>query len=92
MSQAISLAEFLTLLEKSRIYYEVAHQREDEITVLVRIPGQYWEVDFRENGTVAVERFLSTGRSEDSLILSELLAQFPPDDDSLLTECDHEHT
>ncbi len=54
----------------------MASYREGAISVLVRVPGQYWEIDFLEEGTIDVERFASTGKVEDEAALEELFARF----------------
>jgi hypothetical protein len=68
---------FLERLEVARIrYYTLAHTREDAITVSVVSPGTYWEIDFLEDGTVEVERYVSTGKIEDESILEGLFEAF----------------
>ena len=50
--------------------------REGAISVVVRVPGEYWEVDFLEDGDVDVERFVSSGAIEEESALDELFARF----------------
>lgn len=53
------LLEFLDRLEDAKIDYRLAHIR-DSIVVEMVVPGERWEVEFFENGQIAIERFVST--------------------------------
>lgn len=70
------LTQFLDQLEKARIYYTLTRHREDTIMVQVTVPGERWEIEFLADGTVEVEKFISSGEiySEEALI--ELIAMF----------------
>ena len=71
------LLSFLTRLTEAKIHFRLAHNRDDGITVEVTVPGERWEVDFLDDGTVDVERFLSTGEVEDAAGgLEELFREF----------------
>jgi hypothetical protein len=70
------LLDFLKRLKTARIYHEVASYREGAVSVVVRVPGQYWEVDFLEDGEIEVERFVSDGAINDASALDELFARF----------------
>jgi hypothetical protein len=70
------VSTFLKELKRARIYYELAHYRDDAISVIVSVPGQRWEIDFLEDGSVDVERFLSNGEIHGKDALSELFEQF----------------
>ena len=63
-------------LENAGIHYQVSSYLEDALSIVVRVPGQYWEIDFHQDGTVEIERFLSSGTIEDESALAELFAQF----------------
>lgn len=65
---------FLNNLEQGKISYTLAHNRDEAIMVDVRVPGEYWEVEFLADGTVEVERFVSNGEICGEESLSELLA------------------
>ena len=70
------LLAFLRRLEAAGIPHEMASYREGAISVIVRVPGQYWEIDFLEEGVIDAERFVSTGKLEDEAVLEELFARF----------------
>jgi hypothetical protein len=60
------LLEFLGKLKKAKIWYRLAHNIENAISVEVAVPGQLWEVEFYLDGDIYVEKFKSDGK-----ILSE---------------------
>jgi len=55
------LTSFLKQLEQAHIQYTLASHRDDAIMVLVAVPGERWEVEFLDDGSVEVERFISNG-------------------------------
>jgi hypothetical protein len=44
-------------LEKHKISHRIEHNREESIMVLIAVPGERWEVEFFENGTIELEIF-----------------------------------
>ena len=54
------LLAFLNRLESSRIHYRLNKVR-DSILIEIAVPGERWEVEFGEDDSVEVERFLSDG-------------------------------
>jgi hypothetical protein len=67
--------KLLTLLDRlarAEIPYHLEHSRDDAIMVIASAPGQYWEIEFVADGSVAVERFRSDGRVDDESVLEEL--------------------
>ncbi len=69
------LIEFLNALEKSGIYYKLNKVR-DAIMVEIAIPGERWEVEFMNDGTVEVEIFKSVGEIEDESVLNRLFKDY----------------
>jgi hypothetical protein len=69
------LVTFLDQLEQQHIGYTLAHNREDALMVLVAVPGERWEIEFQSDGSIEVEKFVSTGEIYDTKSLSELLAR-----------------
>lgn len=53
------LLEFLETLDSKRIYYRLNKIR-DSILIEIAVPGERWEVEYFADGSVQVERFLST--------------------------------
>ena len=51
---------FLNRLEEEKIYYRLNKVREEAVMVEIAVPGERWEVEFMEDGSVEVERFVST--------------------------------
>ena len=70
------LAQFLEQLRDASIHFTVWSVRPGAIMVNVTVPGERWEVEFLDDGSVEVERFLSTGKIIDASALTDLFARF----------------
>jgi hypothetical protein len=44
--------------------------------VTVAVPGERWEIEFLDDGSVEVERFVSAGTIEDARALDDLFAVY----------------
>lgn len=53
--------DFLNKLEENQIYYRLNKVRDEYIMVEVAVPGQRWEIEFMEDGSVEIEKFISDG-------------------------------
>jgi hypothetical protein len=71
-----TLLSFLTKLERRGISYRLAHNRDESIMVTAAAPGERWEIEFLNDGSVEVERFISNGEIFGAESLSELLARY----------------
>lgn len=71
---------FLDRLEQLKLWYHMIHVR-DSLMVVVTVPGQRWEVEFFEDGSIDIERFVSTGEVKhiDDQELSDLFAPYEDD-------------
>ena len=69
------IIQFLDELEKRKIHYSLGKIR-DSILVEISVPGEKWEVEFFENGSVEVERFISTGTIRNETELDILFRDF----------------
>ena len=76
MNTLARLTSFLKRLEESKISYSLEHNRDETIMVLIAVPGQRWEIEFFEDGTVEVEKFISTGVTGDDGTIDELFSKF----------------
>lgn len=65
MDAFLKLSEFLANLDAYKLHYNLEHNREDAIMVIVATPTERWEINFFANGAVEVERFKSMGFSEE---------------------------
>ena len=54
------LLKFLNELEVKKIYYKLNKVR-DAVMVEIVVPGERWEVEFFDDGTVEIEKFISCG-------------------------------
>lgn len=70
------LSRLLCRLKEARIYHQLRDTRENAVSVDVAVPGERWEIDVLEDGTVEVEVFKSDGTIHDESKLSELLQVF----------------
>lgn len=75
LTPTTDLLAFLNDLRAGKIYYELRQRRDDAIMVEIAVPGERWEVEFLEDGTVEVEIFKSDGQIHDSTMLQQLLAR-----------------
>lgn len=55
------LTNFLQKLEEYNISYSLAHNRDEAIMITIVLPGERWEVEFLRDGSVEVEKFISSG-------------------------------
>lgn len=70
------LLNFLNQLEKNKIFYRLDKIRHDAIMVEVAVPGQRWEIEFMEDSTVEIEKFISDGNYYNSKELDKLFNDF----------------
>jgi hypothetical protein len=56
------LLAFLKQLKAAGIHHEVASYCEEAISVVIRVPGEYWEVDSLADGEIDIERFARSGQ------------------------------
>jgi hypothetical protein len=68
-----SLPAFLDRLTELHLSYTIGRYR-DSINVMVATPGDRWEVEFMDDGTIQVERFRSSGEMGDERWFDELFA------------------
>jgi hypothetical protein len=74
------LTEFLSELERKGINYNLSHNREEAIMVIAAAPGERWEIEFLEDGTIEVERFNSNGQICGEEALTELFSRYSETD------------
>lgn len=70
------ILSFLDQLKKAKIYHSVHSTRDEAISVDVSVPGERWEIDFLEDGSIDVEVFKSDGTIHDKSKLTELFNRF----------------
>ena len=61
MSATKAASEFCASLVNNRVRYQVDMIRDDTIMVSVAVPGQLWEVEFFDDGSIEVEKFQTLG-------------------------------
>lgn len=70
------LLDFLNSLEDKKIYYKLNKVRNESIMVEVAVPGERWEVEFMDDGTIEIEKFISNGNFYDEKELEYLFDNF----------------
>lgn len=73
IAQPVHLMSFLNDLREAKIDYRPSHRRDEAIMVEVAVPGERWEIEFLEDGTVEAEVFRSDGRIFDASVLDDLI-------------------
>jgi len=76
ITQPANLLSFLNELRDAKIHYRIGNARDEATLVEVAVPGERWEVEFFEDGTVEVEVFLSSGEIRGSEALADLLTKY----------------
>lgn len=67
---------FLNKLEGNSIFFKLNKVRNEAIMVEVSVPGQRWEIEFLEDGTVDIEKFISDKDMYDVNELETLFKEF----------------
>ncbi|MFJ7973749.1 hypothetical protein [Psychrobacillus sp. NPDC096389] len=67
---------FLNKLDDNNIFYKLNKVRTEAIMVDVAVPGQRWEIEFLEDGTVDIEKFISDKDMYDVSELETLFKEF----------------
>jgi hypothetical protein len=73
----------LQRLDEAKIPYTMEHSREDALMILAFAPGEYWEIEFLEDGRVDVERYRSDGRIHDESAVEQLFALWSEDENAV---------
>lgn len=79
-NQFSRLLAFLERLDQAKISYSMRHSRDDALMIVAFAPGEYWEIEFLEDGDIDIERYRSNGHIDDESVLEELFASWSEDD------------
>jgi hypothetical protein len=72
----MNLNDFLNKLDEVGIFHKLDKVREEAVMVEVTVPGQRWEVEFMDDGSVEIEKFISDGDMYDEKELETLFRDF----------------
>lgn len=61
MMETKNLNELLNKLEEKKIFYKLDKIRAESIMVEVAVPGERWEIEFMDDGSIEIEKFISNG-------------------------------
>jgi hypothetical protein len=68
------ILDYLNDLDRAQIHYAIRHTRPDTLMIDVSLPGWRWEIEFRADGSVEIERYHSVaGVETDATLLDALL-------------------
>ncbi|OCS93462.1 hypothetical protein [Caryophanon latum] len=67
---------FLNKLDDVGIFYTLTKVRPEAVMVAVVVPGQRWEIEFLDDGTVDIEKFISDPHMYDARELHTLFEEF----------------
>ncbi|MFD1205525.1 MULTISPECIES: hypothetical protein [Sporosarcina] len=67
---------FLNQLDQNKIIYRLSKIRSESVLVEVAVPGERWEVEFMDDGTVEIEKFIAEGTMYDAKELDVLFKNF----------------
>lgn len=70
------LLNFLNQLEEKKIYYKLNKVRTEAVMVEVAVPGQRWEIEFMEDDTIEIEKYISDGDYYDGREIDVLFKEF----------------
>ena len=84
-NQFAKLLAFLERLDRAKIPYSMQHSRDDAVMIVAFAPGEYWEIEYLEDGDIEIERYRSNGHIDDESVLEELFALCSDDDVSLVS-------
>lgn len=68
--------DFLNKLEENNIFYKLNKVRNEAIMVEVAVPGQRWEIEFLEDGSIEIEKFISDKNMYGTNELETLFKEF----------------
>jgi hypothetical protein len=71
-----NLLAFLMKLDDRKIHFALKQIRPESILVDIAVPGERWEVEFMQDGSVEIERFVSDGSIDGRERLDDLFARF----------------
>ena len=62
-------------LAAADVHFTETNYRDDAVSILVNEPGEYWEIDVLQDGSVDVEVYTSQGLSDDPMGAIDSLVQ-----------------
>ena len=71
-----NMLDLLRRLDKAKIYFTLLRVRDEAIMVMAHVPGERWEIEYMEDGTIMVEVFRSDGEIRGQKALDQLFSEF----------------
>jgi hypothetical protein len=77
MNQYDRLLDLILRLQDAKIRFTIASVRSDAVMLQVAVPGERWEIELMQSGTVEIEKFKSDGAIyDDEAALTDLFRNF----------------
>ncbi len=70
------LLTFIAELKERKIFFRLLYSRPESVMVDISVPGERWEVEFMQDGSVEIERFVSDGSIAGREAIDDLFARF----------------
>ena len=70
------LTNLIRQLEAAQIHFELARYRDDSVSIRATVPGERWEIDVLDDGTIDFERFVSTAMICDETDLAVFIQKY----------------
>jgi hypothetical protein len=67
------LLDIINHFEEANIWYTLLHMRPEAIMILTAAPGERWEIEVLDDGSVDVEIFRSDGSIQDEQVLDDFI-------------------
>ena len=74
-------------LDSANIYYDTKAYRDDAFSFLVHVPGEYWEIDVREDGEFARDHLPGATHIGKGVIERDVEQAYPALDTELVLYC-----
>jgi hypothetical protein len=72
----MELRNLLSQLRQAHIAYELGQCRDDAIMVTAHVPGERWEIELMDDGSLEIEVFRTDGTIHDESALENLFLRF----------------
>ena len=70
------ILDLLRRLDDAGVHFSLSRPREEALMVMAHVPGERWEIEYMEDGSVEVEVFRSNGEIRGQEALAELFSRF----------------
>ncbi|HUS34283.1 MAG TPA: hypothetical protein VM680_02915 [Verrucomicrobiae bacterium] len=76
MNQYDRLLDLISQLQDAKIHFTMTSVRNHAIMLQVAVPGERWEIELMQSGTIEIEKFKSDGSIYNEAALADLFRNF----------------